>query len=164
MHLSLKGFVRLVKSLLSQGLTPDGISLAITLGFAGALFPILGTTSVVCLFLGAVFRLNHAIMQSINWLAMPVHVALILPFLHLGEKIFHAVPVSLSLTQLAEAFHRSPGLFLARFSLSFVHAITGWMIVMPFFVLASHLLLRAVLRRYARRLAMAVPPEPEPTS
>lgn len=164
MPVSPKRFVHLVKSLLLHGLTPEGISLSISLGFAGAIFPILGTTSVVCLFFAAVFRLNHAITQSINWLAMPVHLALIFPFLRIGERLFHATPVSLNLGELMAAFHASPMAFLGRFSMSFVHAIAGWLIVMPGVVVLLHLLLRAVLRRYARRHRAEIHHHPAPAS
>ncbi len=164
MLLSPKRFIRLVKSLLLHGLTPEGISLSICMGFAGAIFPILGTTSVVCLFFAAVFRLNHPITQSINWLAMPVHLALIFPFLRIGEWIFRAEPVPLSLTQLLSAFHEAPLAFLARFSMSFVHAIAGWLIVMPGVVILLHLVLRAVLRRYARRHQPEIHHHPAPAS
>ena len=155
-----KRFIELVKSMLMQGLTPAGISLTIALGFAGAVFPILGTTSIVCLFFAAVFRLNHAIIQSLNWLSAPLQIALIFPFLRLGERIFGADPVPLSLSQMMSAFQEAPLDFLGRFSMSFLHAITGWLLVMPAIVAATHLVLLLVFRRFVRR--HPVSPQPAP--
>jgi uncharacterized protein (DUF2062 family) len=155
-----KRFVQLIKSMLLHGLTPAGISLTIALGLAGSVFPILGTNTLVCLFFAAVFRLNHAIMQSVNWLGAPLQLLLIFPFLRLGERIFGAAPVPLSLTQLMSAFREAPLDFLARFSMSFVHCIAGWLLVMPAIVLATHLVLLVLFRRFVRH--HPVPPAPQP--
>ena len=48
-------------------------------------------------------------------------------------------------------------------SYMFTGSLIGWMVIMPVFVLVSHLLLRWVLRRYARRHHVLPLPEPEPT-
>lgn len=155
-----KRFVQLIKSMLLHGLTPAAISLTIALGIAGSVFPILGTNTLVCLFFAAVFRLNHAIMQSVNWLGAPLQLLLIFPFLRLGERIFGADPVPLSLTQLMSAFREAPLDFLARFSMSFVHCITGWLLVMPAVVVGTHLVLLVIFRRFLRRHHVPHAPQP----
>ncbi|MCB1069670.1 MAG: hypothetical protein KDL31_04895 [Kiritimatiellae bacterium] len=56
---------------------------------------------------------------------------LILPFLRIGERLFQATPMPISLVELTRHFGEAPLATLQEFSWSFVHAITGWLVVSP---------------------------------
>ena len=51
---------------LTQGVTPEKVSLTIAVGSALALFPILGTTTWLCVLAGIALGLNQAIIQGVN--------------------------------------------------------------------------------------------------
>jgi uncharacterized protein (DUF2062 family) len=142
----------MIKALLMQGLTPSGVSLSLMLGGAGAVFPVLGTTTMVTGLFSVCFRLNHAIVQAINILATPLQLALILPLLRIGEWVFGVEGISLSLMELTTAFREAPGAFFKTFASSFVHVVAGWVVTVLPVALIGHGVLRIVLRRYAERL------------
>ena len=62
---------------LTQGITPEKIALTLAVGSALALFPILGTTTLLCLLAGILLRLNQPIIQMVNALCTPLHLPVI---------------------------------------------------------------------------------------
>src|SRR5438105_748195 len=50
-------------ALLTQGHTPEKIALSVAFGIALGLFPIFGTTTLLCVLAGVLLRLNHPAIQ-----------------------------------------------------------------------------------------------------
>ncbi len=59
---------------------------------------------MLCGIFAVALRLNHIAIQTINWLVYPLQLVLILPFLHLGNRLFGREPMSLSLVEISNAF------------------------------------------------------------
>jgi uncharacterized protein (DUF2062 family) len=83
---------------LRQGISPQRLALTLALGFAIGCIPVVGVTTAICLVVAACLRLNLPAIQAANWAAMPFQVALIVPFVRLGGRLFgfgsgHAVAV-----------------------------------------------------------------------
>ena len=83
--------------------------------------------------IGAAFflRLNQPVVQAFNWVLGPLKIALIFPFLRLGEWIFQAEPFTLSLTEFSERFFSDWQATSSEFAWTFVHAISGWLVCAP---------------------------------
>jgi uncharacterized protein (DUF2062 family) len=77
-----------VAAQLTQGITPEKIALTLSVGSALALFPILGTTTLLCLLAGILLRLNQPIIQIVNALCTPLHLPVIYFLVRLGSKLF----------------------------------------------------------------------------
>ena len=77
------------------------------------------------------FQLNQPIVQVCNWIIGPVKIALIFPFLRLGEALFQAEPFKLSLVDFSQRFFSDVGATTAEFAWTFIHAITGWLVCAP---------------------------------
>src|SRR5215831_12633008 len=75
---------------LTQGLSADTIALTIAVGVCIAIIPIIGVTTVLSFVAAWALRLNQPIIQAINWTSYPLQLLLIVPFIRLGERIFHA--------------------------------------------------------------------------
>jgi hypothetical protein len=58
--------------LLTQGITADRIALTLAVGASCSLFPFLGTTTALNLAAGQWLRLNHPLLQTLNYLLTPV--------------------------------------------------------------------------------------------
>jgi uncharacterized protein (DUF2062 family) len=142
---------------LKQGLSAEQLSAAVTVSLAIAINPVIGTTTVLCLLAGKVFRLNHVVMQTVNHLTYPLQIALLVPFVRLGEKVTGAEPLPLSPSLLIEEFQKSFGGFLAKFGLAYLHGILGWVIVVPLSGLVLHLLLTRLFRRLRPTPSTATP-------
>lgn len=70
------------------GLTPGKMALTLCLGAAIGILPLIWGTSLICVVLAYLFRLNHVALQSVNYLLYPLQLALLLPFFKLGERLF----------------------------------------------------------------------------
>jgi uncharacterized protein (DUF2062 family) len=80
----------LIGSQLTQGVTPQKIALTIALGINLAMFPILGSTTLLCAAVAFWLKLNQPIIQLVNWLAYPLQFAMLLPFIRIGEWLTRA--------------------------------------------------------------------------
>ena len=63
-------------------------AISLTVGIYLGVFPVIGTTTIMCLLAGFLFRLNHFILQSLNILLAPIQLLLVYPFLKAGRVLF----------------------------------------------------------------------------
>lgn len=80
--------VKRVRVVMSCGLTPQKLALTLCLGIAFGIIPLVWGTSLICIVLSQLFRLNHVALQSVNYLLWPAHLALLVPFFRLGAWLF----------------------------------------------------------------------------
>jgi uncharacterized protein (DUF2062 family) len=135
--------------IMSSGLTPQKLCMTLCIGTAIGTMPLIWGTTLICIVLAHVFRLNQVAMQSVNYLLYPVQLALLIPFFKLGARMFPWGPVIPS-NMLSTLVH-SPGLsslnFLCWITLK---SIAVWLVtVLPATVLV-YVLLRAVAARKSK--------------
>jgi uncharacterized protein (DUF2062 family) len=140
---------------LTQGVTPEKIALSIAVGSALALFPILGTTTTLCVVAGVVLCLNQPIIQGVNALCTFVYFPLLLAFVRLGDTVLRSPPSSLNIALMISTFTHHPGQFFQQFGVTALHAILGWVVVAPFWTGAVYLALVPPLRAASRRMKPA---------
>jgi uncharacterized protein (DUF2062 family) len=124
-------FVAPIVALLTQGITPEKIALSLAFGIVLGIFPVLGSTTVLCAAAAVIFGLNLPAIQLVNWLIYPMQLFLLVPFIRLGEKLFRTAPLQFSLAQIltmvrADLPHAVSTLWLAE-----VHAIVAWLLTGP---------------------------------
>ncbi|HRE05981.1 MAG TPA: DUF2062 domain-containing protein [Opitutaceae bacterium] len=143
-----------VLSLLTQGVTPDTMAFTFALGTGLSLFPFFGFTTLLNAVVGVWLRLNQPLLQTLNYVLSPVHLAMILVYVRLGEWIWRDPPLPLSVPVLLQSFREQTFLeFLQRFGWAGIHAFTAWAVTLPFLVIGLRALARPILRRAARTLA-----------
>lgn len=140
-----------IRKQVRQGATPKALTWGIISGFVIAIFPILGTTFIVALVFAWCFRLNQPVVQSIGLLCYPLHFILMLPFIRLGEWLFSAQPVAFSMTKMLDIFKDSPAEFFGVYGMTCIHAIVGWLSIIPVSILFYPLILRMVSKIEVRR-------------
>ena len=117
--------------MLQQGLSPEGLAWSLSVGIALGSIPLFGTSTALCVGVALVFRLNQPAMQLANYLAYPLQLLLILPFIRLGEKLFGARSMPLSLSQLQAALRSDAWGTVQQFWTSLWHASVAWLLVVP---------------------------------
>jgi uncharacterized protein (DUF2062 family) len=140
---------------LTQGLSSDRIALTIAVGLCIAIIPIVGVTTILSFTAAWALRLNQPIIQTINWSSYALQLLLIFPFIRLGERLFHAPRMRMSLDQLAAFVKSDPWGALVALSTTFGHAVVAWMLVVPFVGALAFFASRPLLRTLALRLAAA---------
>jgi hypothetical protein len=132
--------------LVSQGLTAEKIALSIAAGLGLGLFPVVGSTSLLCLIAAIAFKLNLPAIQVVSHLVIPAQLALAVPFMHLGARIVGEPPVALSMPQMLDLLARDPAYGMMRLGVGMLYAILGWTAVSPVLTIPVYSVLLPVLR------------------
>jgi len=139
-----------VLELLRQGVTPEKIALSLAFGLGIGIFPVLGVSTVLCTVVALGLRLNLPAIQLVNYLASPLQLALIIPFVRVGEHLLglQAQPLSVS-----EGFRiMAAGVLHAIVVLwdAIVHAALGWIVIGPVLIFALYRVFRPIMVRAAK--------------
>lgn len=140
-----------LRALLLQGATPEKLALAIAIGFAVGVFPILGTTTMIAVVLAAVFRLNQAAMQIGNAFSALPYFLLLVPFVRMGEFMTGADPFPLDVGVLRETAREGFIPMLKTFGEALACGILGWAVALPFMAAAVYFACLPLLRRFKVR-------------
>ena len=87
---------RLVTGLLSQGITPHKVALTLALGVVLGVNPLIGTSTTLCAVAALWLGLNLPLIQLINYLAYPLQILLLIPFVQAGQWLFREPPLPFS--------------------------------------------------------------------
>jgi uncharacterized protein (DUF2062 family) len=140
----------LVKPVLSQltaGISSERIAWTISAGMVLGIFPIMGTPTLVCLLTGWVFKLNQPIMQVFKELVYPLHLALILVFIRLGEFLFDVPLTSFSVSELLFKFKADPLKFVYDFGMAGCYGIFAWLLIAPIALLMIKVSVMPIIQR-----------------
>jgi len=140
---------------LTQGLSADTIALTVAVGLCIAVIPIIGVTTALSFLAAWALRLNQPIIQTINWTSYPLQLLMIVPFIRLGERIFHAPRMSFSLDELIAMAKSDPLGTLTALGATFGHAALAWLLCAPIIVGTVYLAMRPVVKALAERLRTA---------
>ncbi len=127
-------FLTPVKNQLTQGVTPKKLAWSCALGITLGIFPILGSTTLLCLVAGIVLKLNQPILQAVNYLIYPAQLVLFPIFVRTGEKLFRTNPITFVPTALAHEFAQSPSAFMSKYGMAGLHGIAVWILIAPFLI------------------------------
>lgn len=131
---------------LLQGLSPERLAASLSVGIACSVFPVLGATTLLAAGVAALGRLNHPVVQLANYLAYPLQLILLLPFIRLGERLFGAPRLPLGATQILQAVQADPMGAVRFLWTSTWHAVVAWALVVPLAAAVLTLLVGPVLR------------------
>lgn len=150
-----------IVDLLRQGVTPEKIALSIALGAMLGIFPALGWTTILCAIAALVLRLNLPAIQLVNYLMYPVQITLLLPFFRLGEKLFNAPHLPISVPQILAMSKANLEDTVKLLWSTTWHAMVVWALAAPVAVALTYFLLVPLLRRALRQAQTASPAGPE---
>ena len=134
---------------LNQGISPRRLALTLALGFAVGCIPVVGIPTVLCAGLALALKLNLPAIQAANYVAMPLQLALIVPFVRLGGRIAAWLPaVESTRFALPRALEHFSALNLAtRMTGMAGQALLAWLVAAVPAVLLMTLALNLMLRR-----------------
>ncbi|MGA9641472.1 MAG: DUF2062 domain-containing protein [Terriglobales bacterium] len=138
-----------IVALLTQGITPGKIALSLAFGITLGVFPVLGTTTLLCVAAALMFGLNLPAIQLVNWLIYPLQLILLLPFMRLGERSFRASPLQFSRAQIVAIAHGDLRHAVTSLWRVEAHAMLGWLLIGPPAILLLYFVLSRVLRQMA---------------
>ncbi len=113
-------------ALLRMGATPERLAWSIAVGLIIGLNPLLGTTTLLCLAIASIFRLNLAASQLANHVVYPLQLLLVVPLLRAGSRLFHTAPLPLSPAGLFDQARTHPLALTRQLWLWESHAVAVW--------------------------------------
>jgi uncharacterized protein (DUF2062 family) len=128
---------------------PRQLAFTLALGFAIGCIPLLGVTTAICALLAIVLRLNMPAIQAANWLAMPVQVLLLIPFLRLGQWLFRGQAIPFSGKEVLARIETAPWAALKDMGSMLAHGVVAWLMIAGPALLVMTLLLTPLMRRLA---------------
>jgi len=129
---------------LQAGISPQRLALTLALGFAIGCLPVIGIPTALCVVVAIALRLNVPAIQAANYLAMPLQLVLILPFVRMGGWMFSSgqkyrlatTPIPASLIGILRASGNVAS-----------HTLAAWLVIAGPSVLLLTLALTPVLQR-----------------
>ena len=131
---------------IKQGLTPDQIALTVAVGSVLGLFPVPGVATLLCVIAAIVLRLNHAVIQAVNYAVYPLQLVLMGGYYALGTHWFGdsgAVESVLTISVLLREDFWT-GLWSVKNFILF--AVMVWAITSPVIATALYLPVRAAAK------------------
>jgi uncharacterized protein (DUF2062 family) len=138
---------------LKVGISPDRVAWTIALGAVLGVFPVMGTTTVLCAIVGGLLHLNQPILHVFRLLVYPLHLVLILVFIRLGERLYGVPLLTFSIPELIEKFEISPLNFIKEFGMAAWHGVTAWLLVAPVAIVLIKVAVLPALNRLALSLS-----------
>jgi uncharacterized protein (DUF2062 family) len=148
-----KTFARLkavLQEQLQQGLEPRQLALALALGVSIGLLPTVWGTSVICILLAWLLRLNQLVVQMANYLVYPLQILLFVPYFQLGEKLFASNYLPTDLEHFLASLQQAPWQLLAQYWAANLQAALVWLLSLPLWLLASYWLALLLSKKIGR--------------
>jgi hypothetical protein len=131
---------------LVQGYSVETVALSIAVGLGIACIPILGVSTFLGIIIASLFSLNHIVLQTINYIAYPLQIALIIPFLMLGQRFFSDEIIPLDLSLMFTEFSTSPALFFQNYAMVALYGFLLWLLTLPIAIPATYFVIKPVIR------------------
>jgi uncharacterized protein (DUF2062 family) len=137
---------------LTQGATPHGLALTSAFAFSLGVIPILGTTTLLCLLAGIIFKLNQPLIQTLNYLFYPLQILGIPIFIYIGESILGQPHVTIIPTEMVQQFQADWIKFFKDYSLAGLHGFFAWALIAPLCGLLLYLVLKPILTQVQKKV------------
>jgi uncharacterized protein (DUF2062 family) len=141
-----------ILALLRMGASPEKLAWSIAVGLLIGINPILGSTTVLCLALAFLLRLNVAASQLGNHIVYPLELILVIPFIRAASRAFHTAPMPLSANQLMHAAREHPLNLIRQLWLWEWHAFLLWALLAAIAIPAIAFTLTPVMRHLLQRV------------
>jgi len=134
-----------VVALIKQGISPEKISLGMACGIVLGVFPVLGSTTILCGLAAIIFRLNLPAIQLVNYMVYPLQLLLLIPFFHLGDLLFQVEPIPLSAQEFITLLQSDLWGTIRSFWNTTLRAIMAWLLVsLPTFLILHFIFVRFI--------------------
>jgi uncharacterized protein (DUF2062 family) len=120
------------------------------------IFPVLGTTTLICLVVSLALRLNVVVIQLANYVAFPLQMMLLIPFIKAGNYIFGLNAFPYTQEEFISLWKKDYWLIIQEGGMAIATGIGVWTVVsallFPVLFYVSHFLFRRWNRASYREL------------
>jgi len=135
-----------IKKLLMHGTSARSIAIGIAGAIVIGIFPVLGSTTILCTIFALSFRVNLPLVQLINFSVYPLQLIMLIPLMKLGEMIFGFEKLKYGLSEISQLLSKDIlHAILILWNVT-MQAIGAWLIIAPLIGLIFFLILHLILR------------------
>ena len=145
MSRSFRAMRQKVEAWMRTGISPQRLALTLALGFAIGCLPVVGIPTALCMVVALSLKLNVPAIQAANYAAMPLQVALIIPFVRLGGWMFASAAQPSPSMRLI--LNESPMKLIWASGSMAGEALAAWLVIAVPMVAMMTLVLTVLLRR-----------------
>jgi len=125
-----------IRKSIIEGISTEKLSVSLALGLILGLIPLYGVTTILVGLAAFSLRLSFVSMQVAHFIVHPLQIALIVPFLKLGDNLFINADYSFTLQQYILLFKTDFWGAISDFWLVNLSAIIIWFVIsIPLFVM-----------------------------
>jgi uncharacterized protein (DUF2062 family) len=135
---------------LRLSISPRRLALTLALGIAVGCIPLVGVPTLICAALAVALKLNLPAIQAANYAVMPLQLLLIMPFVHLGGRLFGSGRAP----EAASLLHAPWTALLSQAGGMAGQALLAWLLIAIPAVALLTTMLTALLRRVASLTAV----------
>lgn len=129
-------------------MSPQKLSLTVTLGIIIGIMPFLVVGSYLLLLLAIILRLNIPVIQLVNHAVIVVKIALFVPFLKIGKTIFEVPQIPYELNEIISHLRAE---FWETFSIVWQTSLSGIIAWLIFSLPASYIIYKLSVLFFARK-------------
>ena len=130
-----------------EGLSSEKIALGVSLGMVLGIFPVLGSTTVLCAVAAILFRLNQPLMQMVNYAVYPLQLFLLTFFYSAGNWLFNDQKFLVSGTHVVEMLRVDMWGSLAALWDMTLFAVLLWILIGPVLAVTLYAVLLPAIRK-----------------
>jgi hypothetical protein len=119
-------FIKIIKEQLTQGVSEKKLAQSITVGILMGCCPILGVTTGLAILLGHLLKLNHIVVQSVNYALYPLQILLIPLYIKVVSLGTSVGELSVRPDLVFKSFTSDYVLFLKQYGLVALYATVLW--------------------------------------
>lgn len=113
---------------LKQGMSSERLALTVAVGAMIGISPLYGLTTIICVLIAFLLRLNQGAIQIANYMAWPLQMALLIPNIRLGETLFHVKHIPLQPKEIQLLFKEDWILGISTFGKSILIGSGFWLL------------------------------------
>ena len=142
---------------IKKGLSIEKIALSVSLGMVLGIFPVLGSTTVLCAAAAIIFRLNQPLIQLVNYAVYPLQLMLLTFFYGFGNWLFNDNNLLFSETPVVGTLQDDMWGSIAALWDMTLFAVLFWILIGPVLAVILYVALMPIIRKLS-------PPRSAPAS
>jgi uncharacterized protein (DUF2062 family) len=146
-----------IKKILKKGVSVEKLAASLALGVAVGLIPLYGFTTLLIGLIALSLRLDFVAMQIAHYIVYPLQIALLVPFLKLGDILVYKSEFTFSVKQYLHYFKTDFWKALHDFWLINLSAVFIWLILaIPLFIVLYYFLSYLIRKYFPKHIRKAV--------
>jgi len=130
---------------IQRGSSPKAVSASVALGSVLGLFPIPGVATFLCIGAAIVLRLNHVVLQAVNYAVYPLQVGMLGVYYALGDLWFGPIGALQEMSRFTELLRQDLLTGLQSISHIALPVIGAWLLTGPLIGLVLYGMVRPAL-------------------